>query len=47
LPQTKARIVSKVIAERVAEMPNAFSVISPGMVRIRPGVNSYKEQSRE
>ncbi len=30
--------VSKVLAERAAEMPNAFSVISPGMVRIRPSV---------
>ncbi|MDZ7261597.1 MAG: DUF5615 family PIN-like protein [candidate division KSB1 bacterium] len=31
----KARIVSKVLAERAAEMPDAFSGISPGMVRIR------------
>jgi uncharacterized protein (DUF433 family) len=30
--------VSKVLAERAAEMPNAFSVISPGMVRMRPSV---------
>ena len=37
LPETKARIVSKILAERAAEMPDAFSVISPGMVRIRPG----------
>jgi len=36
LPETKARIVAKVLAERATEMPNAFSVISPGMVRIRP-----------
>lgn len=36
LPETKARIVSKVIAQRGLEMPHAFSVISPGMVRIRP-----------
>ncbi|MCI0698254.1 DUF5615 family PIN-like protein [candidate division KSB1 bacterium] len=34
-PQTKARIVSKIIAERGTEMPDGFSVISPGMVRIR------------
>jgi predicted nuclease of predicted toxin-antitoxin system len=34
-PQTKARLVSKVLAERAAEMPDAFSVISPGMVRTR------------
>jgi predicted nuclease of predicted toxin-antitoxin system len=34
-PQTKARIVSKVLAERADEMPDAFSVISPAMVRIR------------
>jgi len=36
LPETKARIVSKVLAQQGIEMPNAFSVISPGMVRIRP-----------
>ncbi len=35
LPQTKAQIVSRVFAERAGEMPNAFSVISPGIVRIR------------
>jgi predicted nuclease of predicted toxin-antitoxin system len=34
-PPAKARVVSKVIADRAPEMPNAFSVISPGMVRIR------------
>jgi predicted nuclease of predicted toxin-antitoxin system len=33
--QTKAGIVSNVFAERSSEMPDAFSVISPGMVRIR------------
>ena len=42
LPQTKARIVSKVLAERAAEMPNAFSGISPGMVRIRPSVKQLQ-----
>jgi len=36
-PQTKAQIVSRVFAERAAEMPSAFSVISPGIVRIRKG----------
>ncbi len=35
LPETKARIVSRVVTERQGEIPNAFSVISPGMVRIR------------
>lgn len=34
-PQTKAAIVSKVFAARLNEMPEAFSVISAGMVRIR------------
>lgn len=34
-PQTKAQIVSKVIGERAVEMPDAFTVISPGLVRIR------------
>lgn len=34
--QTKALVVSTAIAERGNEMPNAFSVISPGMIRIRP-----------
>ena len=34
-PQTKAVTVSKVLTERASEMSNAFSVISPGMVRIR------------
>ena len=34
--QTKALVVSRAIAERANEMPNAFSVISPGMIRIRP-----------
>ncbi len=34
-PPTKARFVSTVIIERAAEMPSAFSVISPGLVRIR------------
>jgi len=35
LLETKARIVSEVLAERATEMSDAFSVISPGMVRIR------------
>lgn len=34
-PGRKAEIVSKVIESRMAELPNAFSVISPGRVRIR------------
>ena len=34
-PERKAEIVSKVIESRIAELPNAFSVISPGSVRIR------------
>lgn len=34
-PQTKAQIVSNVIGERAVEMPDAFTVISPGLVRIR------------
>jgi predicted nuclease of predicted toxin-antitoxin system len=42
LPETKARIVSKVLAERASEMPDAFTVISPGLVRIR---SKTKEQA--
>ncbi|MGH7493147.1 MAG: DUF5615 family PIN-like protein [bacterium] len=38
-PEAKARIVSKALVERAVEMHNAFSVISPGMVRIRSKQN--------
>ena len=31
----KARIVSEVVAQHGAEMKNAFTVVSPGLVRIR------------
>ena len=34
-PERKSEIVSKVIESRMAELPNTFSVISPGRVRIR------------
>lgn len=34
-PETRAEIVADVLRERAAELPQAFSVISPGMVRIR------------
>ncbi len=34
--ESKVGIVSKVIREHEAEMAGAFTVISPGMVRIRP-----------
>ena len=33
--ETKAEIVADVLRDRAAELPQAFSVISPGMVRIR------------
>ena len=33
---TKAAIVVQVVGEHAAEMSNAFTVISPGIVRIRP-----------
>ena len=33
---TKADIVAEVFRDRAADLPGAFSVISPGMVRIRP-----------
>lgn len=36
LPETKAKIVSVVVRDREAELPGAFTVISPGIVRIRP-----------
>lgn len=32
----KAIVVSTVFLNRAAELPNAFTVISPGIVRIRP-----------
>lgn len=35
-PDTKAGIVSQAISEHQAEIPFSFTVISPGMVRIRP-----------
>ena len=35
-PEAKARVVSGAIREHVEEIPGAFTVISPGMVRIRP-----------
>lgn len=34
-PERKAEVVSKVIESRSADLPNAFSVISPGRIRIR------------
>ena len=34
-PDMKAGIVADVLGERETELPRAFSVISPGMVRIR------------
>jgi predicted nuclease of predicted toxin-antitoxin system len=33
--ESKARIVSKTMKEHIAEMREAFTVISPGMLRIR------------
>ena len=35
-PDTKARMVADVVREHEAEMRQAFTVISPGIVRIRP-----------
>jgi len=35
-PKGKAAVVSKVFRDRGTELPQAFSVISPGRVRIRP-----------
>jgi predicted nuclease of predicted toxin-antitoxin system len=35
-PGTKATIVSDVISEHSSELLHVFTVISPGMVRIRP-----------
>jgi predicted nuclease of predicted toxin-antitoxin system len=34
-PERKAEIVSEVVESRIADLPDAFSVISPGRVRIR------------
>jgi len=37
-PILKAEIVSNAIGQHVAELPNAFAVITPGVIRIRkPG----------
>jgi predicted nuclease of predicted toxin-antitoxin system len=36
-PETKAEIAADVLRDREAELLQAFSVISPGMVRIRRG----------
>ena len=38
--ETKVRIVSATLADRYHELFSAFSVISPGMVRIRPQAGS-------
>ena len=35
-PEGKVATVSAAVAEHEAELANAFSVVSPGMVRIRP-----------
>ena len=37
-PEAKARVISEVIREHEGEIPGAFTVISPGMVRIRPNL---------
>jgi predicted nuclease of predicted toxin-antitoxin system len=34
-PESKAQIVAKVLQDHASELPGAFSVISPGGVRIR------------
>ena len=34
-PERKAEIVSKAIEKRSSELPSAFSVISPGRIRVR------------
>jgi hypothetical protein len=34
-PATKAETVAQVLQDRATELPGAFSVISPGAVRIR------------
>ncbi len=35
-PRDKAILVSKALDEHAGEMPAAFTVVSPGLVRIRP-----------
>jgi predicted nuclease of predicted toxin-antitoxin system len=35
-PERKAEVVSRVFRDRGTELPQAFSAISPGRVRIRP-----------
>lgn len=37
-PVAKARIVSAVIHDHAAELAQAFTVVSPGIVRIRPRI---------
>jgi predicted nuclease of predicted toxin-antitoxin system len=34
-PETKAEVVSTVFRDQADEMPDAFTVISPGIIRIR------------
>jgi predicted nuclease of predicted toxin-antitoxin system len=36
LPETKARIVAQAIRDHETELMQAFSVITPGTIRIRP-----------
>jgi len=36
LPETKATIVAQAIRDHEAELVHSFSVITPGMIRIRP-----------
>jgi predicted nuclease of predicted toxin-antitoxin system len=37
-PATKAMIVSAVVREHATELSQTFTVVSPGMVRIRPRI---------
>jgi predicted nuclease of predicted toxin-antitoxin system len=37
-PATKAMLVSAVVREHATELSQAFTVVSPGMVRIRPRI---------
>jgi predicted nuclease of predicted toxin-antitoxin system len=37
-PATKARVVSSVVRAHASELLHAFTVVSPGMVRIRPRI---------
>ena len=39
-PEAKARAVSSTVREHGSELSDAFSVLSPGMVRIRPQTES-------